>query len=578
MPVVASGQLTLTDLNDAKQLAMYIGASQSRSIIFNGVSTYTPNYASTNQVLTPQLFIAGDNTDVASQAISVKWYYQANGSGTPVEITTANAGSSYTIGTTMPYSLTIKQNLWTSNTSITYICEVVYPDASTGFNVTSKAELEIVKITNGTNGSNGSNGSNAIIGVLSNESANVPATSAGSVTSYTGANTQLTIYNGATDDTANWTISQALSGCTVTASGTPANRIATVTAMSADVATVTFTATRSGYSSIVKVFTINKTKAGSDGNSPTAYNMIVSTAVLGLNQAKTAWNPTSITVTAKAQTGTNAPANYNGRFIIDESTDGTTFGTAKYTSASDQSTYTYTPSAPSSNIKAVRVRMFTSGGTSNQVDEQVIRVVQDGTDAIYANVWTPDGNSIKNSSGNVKAQCDLYNGSVVVTGTAYKWYAQDPTATVASGGDADGGAGWRLINATWNAGVTGYTTATIVIPPSAVAGMESFKCVATYNGIKYSNVTTVIDISDPILVRLDGVDKFKNGQGTITIRATLLQAGAEIDPLGNSGYTYAWSIYNSSNVKTAFSKTGKEITVLASDISGRGNLVCDVSK
>lgn len=38
LETVASGQLTLTDLNDAKQLAMYIGASQPKTVIFNGVS------------------------------------------------------------------------------------------------------------------------------------------------------------------------------------------------------------------------------------------------------------------------------------------------------------------------------------------------------------------------------------------------------------------------------------------------------------------------------------------------------------------------------------------------------------
>ena len=71
MTIVASGQITITDLNDAKQLVMYIGASQSRTVIYNGVSTYVPLYSSTNQVLTPQLFIAGSNVDVASLATNV---------------------------------------------------------------------------------------------------------------------------------------------------------------------------------------------------------------------------------------------------------------------------------------------------------------------------------------------------------------------------------------------------------------------------------------------------------------------------------------------------------------------------
>src|SRR5690606_19696358 len=122
---------------------------------------------------------------------------------------------------------------------------------------------------------------------------------------------------------------------------------------------------------------------------------------------------------------------------------------------------------------------------------------------------------------------------------------------------------------------TGYNTATIIVPAGAIQGMESFKSVVTYNGVKYSGVTTVIDLSDPILARLDGLDKFKNGEGTVTIRATLLQAGAEIDAAGTA-YTYKWSIYNADNIKTSFTATGKSVVVNASDINGRGNLVCDV--
>ena len=565
MAIVASGQLTLTDLNDAKQLAMYIGASQSRTVIFNGVSTYTPNYATNNQVLTPQLFIAGDNTDKANEALAVRWYHQSNGVGTPVPIT-ANT-TDFTLGTGNK-TLTIKTNIMSSRTSMTIICEMDFTDPDTGFVVTTKAEIEIVKVTNGTNGNNGSD---AIIGVVSNESVTLPADQNGAVSSYAGAVSTLTIYKGATDDTANWTITQSLDGATVTASGTPANRTATVTGMSKDVATVTFTATRSGYSTITKTFTITKVKAGQNA---TAYNMFASANVLTLNDVRTAFTPKNVTFSAKSQTGTGTPIDYSGRYKIYESTDGNTF-TLKYTSSANENNKVYTPSGVT--VRAIKAELFLAGGVTTKVDELTVNVVADGTNSIYANVWTPDGNSVKNGSGTVTAQIDLYNGTDLVEGTNYKWYIQDPTATTSSGGDADGGNGWRKITSTYNVGITGYTTATVKIPASAIAGTEAFKAVVTYNGEVYGGVTTVVDLSDPIMVRLDGMDKFKNGEGSITIRATLLQAGVEIDSEGTT-YNYSWAIYDSNNVKTSFAKTGKTVTVLASDIDGRGNLVCDVSK
>lgn len=681
MAIVASGQMTLSDLNDSKQLIMYIGASQSRMVIYNGVSTYTPNYGSTNNVLTPQLFIAGTPTDVASGAVSTKWYYQLNGAGVPTEITAS--GTDYTLTGTNLKTLTLKTNLLTANTTITYICELVYPDPNTGFNITSKAQIEIVKVTNGIDGQ----GSNAIMGVLSNETHTLPADSAGTVSTFAGAVSTLTIYNGATDDTANWTITQTRSNVTVTEATSSAT--ATVTAISADTGSVTFTATRSGYSNIVKIFTLTKAKGGANGTTPTAYWLVTPSAI---QKDKTgAYNPATITVDMKSQTGTGTPAFYGGKIIIADSPDGTTF-TDRYTSGSNEATAkSYTPSA---GMKALRVRLYQAGvtpnGTVNMIDEQIIPIVSDGVDSVYAYVWTPNGNAIRNSAGTVQVQADLYSGSSTVTPTAFKWYVQDPSATTVSGGDTDGGNGWRLditpsapttaptlgtggaggtiagatyyVRYTWvnasgetvantteanrvhtanttltiqvpsfpagvykarvyvgtvtgtanlkyqgeiltsggtltlNApinttnpiapvaftGMTGNTTATITVGASTIAGQESFKCVATYNTVKYSGVATAVDLSDPILVRIDGIDTFKNGVGTTTLRATLLQNGAEIDS-GGTLYIYTWSLYDSSNVKIATAlggsgtALGKSIVVDGNDFVGRANIMCDVS-
>lgn len=570
MPIVATGQMTLTDMNDAKQSVMYIGASQSRTVIFNGVSTYTPNYASTNQVLTPQVYVAGDSTDIASTGVTCKWYYQTNGSGALTEITTANAGTNYTLGTTMPYTLTVKANVVASATSMTYICEIVIPDSSTGFNVTQKSEIEIVKITNGTNGTNGTS---PVLGVLSNEAHTIPTDVAGANGNFTGAVTTLTIYEGSVISTG-WAITQARSNVTVTEVTSSAT--ATVTALSADTGYVEFTATKSGYPNVVKRFNLSKSKQGGAGTSPTAYTLITSADALQ-KSATNVFTPATVSFTAKSQTGSGAIANYNARWVIEDTLDNTTW-TNRYNGAVDENTRTYTPS--STSIKAVRVKMYLAGGQTTLIDEQTIPVVSDGlkgNDAVYAYVWNPDGNAIKNSTGTLTCHVDVYNGATTVTGTAFKWYIQDPTATTASGGDVDGGNGWRLLNAGYTAGTTNYATDTLTVPASAVAGTESFKCVVTYNSIKYSGVTTVVDLSDPIVVRIDGANIFKNGEGSITVKATVLQSGAEIDA-GGTIYTYTWSVYNTSNVKTAFAKTGKSITVTGAEIDGIGNLVCEISK
>jgi hypothetical protein len=464
---------------------------------------------------------------------------------------------------------------------------VVLPDPSTGFNVTQKAEIEIVKVTNGTNGTNGAN---AITAILTNDADTVGSDSAGNSQVITGVASTITVYEGATDVTSSWSMGTpvvtGVSASGYTLSGTPANRTFTLTGtnpMTADVATVTWTLTRSGYSNITKTFTINRIRNGTAGTSPTLYRFLPSANAIKKSEAGV-YTPSNLVLEGKSQTGSGTYGAYAGRFKVYTTTgvinSSTAWGTAVYTSSANESTYTYpaTGTFPA-NITGIKVEFYLNNGTT-LVDSQVIPVVSDGAkgaDAIYAYVWNPDGNTVKNGSGTVTCHIDLYNGATPVTASAFKWYIQDPTATTTSGGDADGGAGWRLLNSTYNAGVTNYTTDTITVPASAVAGTESFKCVATYNSVKYSGVTTVVDLSDPIIVRIDGANIFKNGEGSVTLRATVLQAGAEIDSAGTT-YTYTWSLYNSSNVKQTFSKTGKSITVSATEVDGIGNLVCEISK
>lgn len=580
MAIVASGQITLIDLNDSKQLVSYIGASQAKTVIYNpNNEQYTPNYASAPQVLTPQLFVAGSSQDLASQAKSVKWYYQVNSGGDPVEITESD--STYELGTDSVKTLTIKSNVLTSAVTMTYICEMVFTDPDTGFDVVTKADIELVKVTNGQKGDDGRDGRNAIMAVLTNDSHVIPTDKSGGNGNYTGASTTIKVYEGATDVSSSWTASAtASSGVT----GTLNDKTYTVTDMTTDTGYVDITVSRSGYASITKRFNLSKSKKGEDGTTPRTYWLVVDTSAI----AKTkngSYTPAKINLTAKTQEGASSPINYDGRFKISESTDGTTF-TTKYTSSSNQSTYTYPASGNfPSNLKAIKVELFRADSTSDLLDEQVIPVVtdgadgRDGIDSVIATVWTPDGNMIRNHEGTLKATVTVYKGATEVTPSAFKWYIQDPTATTSSGGDADGGNGWRLLTSTWNAGVTGYTTDTITIPASAIAGVESFKCVATYGGEKYKDVCTVIDVTDPIVVSIIGLNTFKNGQGESSYTAKLYRNGMEIDTSGTE-FTYKWYLYKEDGqLDTEFgTKTGKTITVNADDFFVRANLVCEVSE
>lgn len=601
MAIVATGQLTLIDLNDSKQLVAYIGSSQPKTVIYNpNDGTYNPNYSTggKNQILTPQLFIAGTNTDVASSAKSTRWFYQTNGTGTPTEITAS--GSGYTLATSGVKTLTISSNVLQSNSSMTYICEMVFTDTDTGFDVTAKAEIELVKVTNG---QKGDVGTNAITAFITNSAVTLPATTDGTVSVFTGSGTDIYVYDGTTPLT--FTTGTAGNGqftISTTSGISPANGVTLATptagsnpnratygnitafAKANDIVTVTYTISGKSLTgatinaTVVQTFT--KSKAGNDA---VFYWLTPDYAVISKNGDTGALVPATVKAQGYSQTGSaSAVTTTSFKWLVGTSTDGTTF-----TDGSVQTATSVSQATNVANLKAIRFRQYLTSVTpsaTNFIDEQIVYVVTDGktgNDSVIASVWTPEGNTLKNSEGNLVAQVRVFKGTGQVAGTAFKWYIQDPTATVASGGDSDSGDGWRKLTSTYNAGVTGYDTDTITIPPSAIAGLESFLCVVTYGGKNYKDAVTVIDVTDPIAVTIIGLNTFKNGVGTTDLTARVYRNGAEIDNAGTE-YTYVWSLYNQQNQKITpvytTKMTGKTITVDGRDFDVRANIICEVSK
>lgn len=113
---------------------------------------------------------------------------------------------------------------------------------------------------------------------------------------------------------------------------------------------------------------------GTNGTSPTAYSLIVSHAAVNKDTSGT-YNPTSITLSAKSQTGDGAFGNYSGRFKIETTTNNSSW-TSQYTSSSNEASKSYTVPA---DIKAIRCSLYKAGGTSTLLDQQTVPIVLDGT-------------------------------------------------------------------------------------------------------------------------------------------------------------------------------------------------------
>ncbi|AMO26010.1 hypothetical protein Blue_187 [Bacillus phage Deep Blue] len=463
MPTVrATGQITVSDLNDARQLILYLNANYKTQIYDPNTQVYNPHLPTTNLVITPELYIAGvGNNMLPSATIKSLFWYEGTQTTVPLAETaggTTPSGLSYTLPTGALAStakpLTIKSNLASMN-SQSFTCVITYTDPDLNMDTVIRANVEMVKITNG------QIGTNVTTAILSNDSQNIPTDSSGGGAIYAGSGTDIHVYDGSTElqhdgvGTANGKYKVTAVGSQITPGAITTSGLYAVAAVAsniqADTASITFTVTGKTLTgtpfTLTKLQTFNKAKMGA---APTAYWLVPSTVAIQKNVGGTL-TPANVSINMMSQTGAGTPGFYGGKLIIAEQDAGGTWAD-KYTSGSNEpGAKSWTPTA--NTIKAIRVRMYPAGstpnGTVNNIDEQQIVVVSDGAtgvDSYYLNVWAPGGDSIRNSGGNLTLQADMYKGSGSIVPTSFQWYIQDSSATVGGGGDADGGAGWRRIN------------------------------------------------------------------------------------------------------------------------------------
>ena len=141
----AQGQFTIIDYNDALTLTGYIGSNLAKTQMFNpDNNTYTPDWASTNLVLTPSLYIIGTTTDqIASEAVtSVKWYVGSSN-------TAITAGGNYALSGTKSHILTVKGNVMAGLPGIDYRCVITYKDSGTGLTITHPLTISFSRVVNG---------------------------------------------------------------------------------------------------------------------------------------------------------------------------------------------------------------------------------------------------------------------------------------------------------------------------------------------------------------------------------------------------------------------------------------------
>jgi hypothetical protein len=151
------------------------------------------------------------------------------------------------------------------------------------------------------------------------------------------------------------------------------------------------------------------------------------------------------------------------------------------------------------------------------------------------------------------------------------------------------GAAWSCLTSSNQRGVTaGWTTNEITITADAILNFETFKCAVKDTDTSAGNasanmvvcdILSFSDLSDPISVTIISQKGFiiKNDANDVDAKAVLYRNGEEIDSAG-SEYSYTWKLWNTAGSAVVKTYNGKSITVAKADVTGRGALMCEVSK
>lgn len=431
----------------------------------------------------------------------------------------------------------------------------------------------------------GAKGTDTVSAVLTNENHYLPCDSNGTVKSWTGSATQIYIYEAGEDTTSSWTITPN-EGTGLTGTFDAATATYTPTALDDDTSYVDFVCTKAEYSTIIKRFTLTKVQQGQDGEDAVIYECTANSYTLNLNESNV-FTPSTVTFYGYYTKGnTTVRSLYAGRFKIYESTNGTTFEET-YSSASNQSSYVYTPS--SENVMMIKCELYKAGGTTTLLDSQTVLITKDGASGEDGN----DGlNGISMGLGNYQdvIPCNTSNKAsasktINIPFYAYAGIARIPvTATV---GTLPSG-----VTVTSNTAGTTSANGLLVLTvasgatfgsTSAMSGEITITLQATYNSqtqsleqkFTWTKNKQASNGTSAVILQIYSADGgvIRNSAGSTTL-ATQLTSGTTTV---TSGVTYVWKKYVSGEYETISGETASTLEVIPSMVDDLAFFKCEAT-
>ena len=274
-----------------------------------------------------------------------------------------------------------------------------------------------VRLT-GDKGSTGLNGENSYCMVLSNDSHTIPCQQDGTGGYYDGAHTTCYVFEGSVDISSQYTFNVIVPDDVVYTLGNQ-NRTVVVSGMEGDSATITFIGECLDKPTLVKVFSLAKSKQGFDGDPAVTYRLSVSDIVVRQTSAGLRM-PEQLTAEALVQKAGEVPTLFPAYFWV-EGIKKDSSRTTLLSTTSPVSTISFPTLSEYDSFEITLYKDYTAeGGFQNRLDRENIPVLCDGADGVgsVGAVLRPRGEW---SNTKIYGCFDAYR-DVVIYGEDRKYY------------------------------------------------------------------------------------------------------------------------------------------------------------
>ena len=601
--ILTSSQQTFVDITDQRKLSAYITSnlpktqSEDPNVLPH---TYAPNWASTNLVLTPVLFLDQTNVSPTASGVTISWKRK---DGVASETVLTN-GETVKNGV-----LTVNQNKLSASSSgmITYICYISYYDSETKNTINITADITYTLVKNAENAKLCTVSSDTYVFKYDTSQALVgvsQATLTVQVQGVTVSKWQYKNSSGAWADYPTTSDNTSITGGTLVMKPTHSvfvNNVAQIRVTTSE-------------NDVYDTLTISKIYDGAKGDkgNPGSAGTGGLSVVLG-NEAQTI----ACTSEGKTSAASTISIPFTGYVGITQTACTCAVGTlptgitvktntAATASAAGKLELAVAASSDLGSASTLNGNITLTFNISGKTVTKVFtwtksKAGSNGVAAVVFSVYAPNGTIVQNQSGSIQLATSAYSGTTAITGAAYQWAKY-----------ADG---------KWT-NISGATTSTLTVSGSDIINIQSYRCTMTYGGKTYVDVITVEDKSDPYVSEMLSIGGYtvKNNLGGVVPYIIVRTNQKEVDPLlGNisettpsspasgvfwykvdhnaktvtlmkyngsawanatekQSLTYTWYAQDKDGKEKTFDKTGKVIYLSAADIDSIMTLQCDVSK